>query len=431
MTTDHTKTNAQLILELAVARQRLSGLEADVEEWKKTEEDVKKSFQNLEIIVKHRTTALSVANLKLKREITERKQAEEALRQSEARYALAQRAARIGTWEWDIANDSLYWSEMIEPLFGFEPGQFGRTNEAFMECVHPEERQLVVDSVEACLKGDKEYAVEHRIVRPDGRIRWMAETGDVQRDESGQPLRMHGVVQDITERKELDELREDMERVMRHDLKTPLNGLMGLPEILLEDNNLTEKQIEMLELMEETGQAMVAQIDQSLDLLKMERGRFEFVPEEVDVPGVIARVRQDLASLAVGKGVRLELQVEDGTQGNNSCFTALALGRLTYTMVANVVRNAVEASPDGVDVAIHIRDGDSLTITVRNKGAVPEEIRERFFEKYVTVGKTKGTGLGTYSAKLMAEAQHGSIQLDSSEEGWTTVVMSLPGCSKT
>ena len=65
---------------------------------------------------------------------------------------------------------------------------------------------------------------------------------------------------------------------------------------------------------------------------------------------------------------------------------------------------------------------------MRNEGAVSKEIRDRFFGKYVTVGKTKGTGLGTYSAKLIAEAQQGSIQLDCSVEGWGTVVLSLPGC---
>ena len=139
------------------------------------------------------------------RDITERKQAEETLKGSEARYAAAQRLANIGSWDWDIRTGDLHWSERVEALFGFDRGEFGATYEAFLQCVHSDDRQHVVDSVNGCVEEGKDYAIEHRIVWPDGTVRWVSETGDVIRDDNGVAVRMLGIVQDITERKRAEE----------------------------------------------------------------------------------------------------------------------------------------------------------------------------------------------------------------------------------
>jgi len=144
-------------------------------------------------------------SLRMMEDITDRKRAEEKLKRSEARYAVAQRVANIGSWDWDIQTDELYWSERIEPLFGFARGQFRGTYEAFLECVHPDDRQHVVDSVNGCIEEGTDYAIEHRIVWPDGAVRWVSETGDVIRDDAGQAIRMLGIVQDITARKHAEE----------------------------------------------------------------------------------------------------------------------------------------------------------------------------------------------------------------------------------
>jgi PAS domain S-box-containing protein len=142
-------------------------------------------------------------------DITERKRAEEALRHSEERYALAQRAANIGSWDWDIINGKLEWSDTIEPMFGFGRGMFGRTYEAFLDCVHPEDRQSVIESVNACMESGEDYNIEHRIIWPDGTERTVSETGDVFRDRKGKPKRMLGIVQDITDRK-ISEERQNL-----------------------------------------------------------------------------------------------------------------------------------------------------------------------------------------------------------------------------
>lgn len=139
-----------------------------------------------------------------------------ALKASEERYALAQEAANIGSWDWNILTGKLLWSGRIEPMFGFSPGRFARTYEAFLQCVHPEDRPLVVDSISAAVQRGRDYQIEHRILWPDGTVRWIAETGDVIRDPSGAAVRMVGVAQDVTERKkaqvEIQKLNEQLEQ---------------------------------------------------------------------------------------------------------------------------------------------------------------------------------------------------------------------------
>ena len=146
-----------------------------------------------------------------------RKQAEEELKRSEERYKLAQRAASIGSWDWDILTGKLHWSDQIEPMFGFAPGEFRATYEGFLECVHPDDRQYVIDSVNACVSEGHEYSIEHRIVWPDGSIRWVAEIGDAVRDRSGEAIRMLGIVRDITNRKKAGEEIKNLARFPAED----------------------------------------------------------------------------------------------------------------------------------------------------------------------------------------------------------------------
>jgi PAS domain S-box-containing protein len=133
-------------------------------------------------------------------DVTSRQAAEAALQKSEERLRRSQVYADIGTWDWDIKSGELYWSERIGPLFGYQ-GMVDTTYENFLAAVHPDDRQLVIDGVTACVERGEKYEVEHRVVWSDGSVRWMLERGDVTRDPDGSPSHMLGVVQDITDRR--------------------------------------------------------------------------------------------------------------------------------------------------------------------------------------------------------------------------------------
>jgi PAS domain S-box-containing protein len=153
-------------------------------------------------------------------DITERARAEQDLRESQALLEKAQEVGHMGSW---ISGSSLasklVWSAETCRIFGLAPEKFGGNVEAFLALVHPEDRKTVEEASLAALAGERTYNLEHRIIRPDGSLRWVHEQADVERDAAGQPVRMVGIVQDITERKQAEDVlkrrAEDLERFHR------------------------------------------------------------------------------------------------------------------------------------------------------------------------------------------------------------------------
>jgi len=127
---------------------------------------------------------------------------EEALRLSGSRLIEAQRIAHVGNWDWDITKDTLWWSDEVYRIFGLQPQQFGATNEAFLACVHPEDRERVEAAVNQAIQKHSTYSIDHRVVRPDGIERVVHEQAEVLSGPDEQPVRMVGTVQDVTESKQ-------------------------------------------------------------------------------------------------------------------------------------------------------------------------------------------------------------------------------------
>lgn len=135
-------------------------------------------------------------------DISELKAIEKTLRDSEQRLRFSQGFAGIGTWDWNIQDDELYWTEQIPPLFGYPQGELETSYENFLAAVHVDDRLLVEDAITACLERNIPYDIEHRVVWPDGSVHWLHEQGDVIRDDQGNSIRMLGIVNDITEAKQ-------------------------------------------------------------------------------------------------------------------------------------------------------------------------------------------------------------------------------------
>ncbi len=222
-------------------------------------------------------------------------------------------------------------------------------------------------------------------------------------------------------------LREDVDHMLRHDLRGPLSNMISYSELILDETARDSKAAEHACIIANAGYAMLNMIHASFDLMKMERGNYTLKAEPFDLVELVRQIITELEIDAARKKLKFDLTFADPDTAD---IIVLGERLLSHSLFYNLLKNAIEASPAEQGISFRFAGNPAQAqISLRNAGAVPESIRERFFDKYVTHGKTGGTGLGTFSAKLMAKTQRGSIQLDSSEPGHTTIHVFLPRAS--
>ena len=290
--------------------------------------------------------------------------------------------------------------------------------------------------------GQALLAYEEPQTRPDGKTIWVETSKIPITNSEDKVIGTLGVYQDITERKQAQmdlsqahqrleqqnqeliqtaQLREDVERITRHDLKNPLNAIIAVPSLLMHDGDLNEEQISLLKMVMNSGYRMLEMINASLDLYKMEIGSYEYHPENFDLNNVLQNVSNDMVTLLNMKSITLVLP--DPAQQ----IVIYGESLLCHSLFSNLIKNAIEAAPSKTEVSVSATpcENGKCRIAVHNMGVVPEVMRSRFFDKYTTFGKNGGTGLGTYSAKLLTETQGGKINMSTSEQDGTSITVEL------
>lgn len=224
---------------------------------------------------------------------------------------------------------------------------------------------------------------------------------------------------------ELARLREDVEHITRHDMREPLTAVIGLLQALEEEDAMSNKQTAQLRLVEETALQALNMINMSTELFKIETGRFKLNAQPVKIAGILHRIIDIFRATFAVK--HLSIAIETNQRVGEDAPLALGDAMFCYSLLQNLIKNACEASPENSRVTVTLNNVTPLEIVIVNKGAVPIEIREHFFEKFITFGKQGGTGLGTYSARLLTEAQNGTLSLQVSDAAnSTTLTITLP-----
>jgi PAS domain S-box-containing protein len=314
-------------------------------------------------------------------------QSEEALLLSEERLRLAQQAARVGSFEWNIQTGVAVWTPELEAMYGLGPGEFGRTRQSWEQLVHPADRAQAVAAVERALAGAEPEEAEWRVIWPDGSVHWLLGRFRMLRDAAGRPHRMLGVNLDISDRKQnevaLKELNSKLEHLVRertlqlsiaqreleaftysvaHSLRAPLRGMNGFAKILLEEysTGLGEEALDCLHRIQGNAVLMGQLIDGLLALARVARGSLE--PETVDLSSVARAAAAEQAAQEPQRAVQCLVR-----EGLRARIDRTLARMLFHSLLGNAWKFTSKAEHPRVEVGCTQLRGE-LVYFVRDNG---------------------------------------------------------------
>jgi PAS domain S-box-containing protein len=375
-----------------------------------------------------------MGHIGLSADITERRQAENALQQASDRLLLATRAGGIGIWEYDVRNDVLDWDEQMSNLYGIPRERFSGTRSAWLSALHPDDRRRAAAAFQKAVRGEKEIDNEFRAIWPDGTMHYIRALGMVKRDPSGAATHLVGTNWDITAQKQAEtRLRVASEAAdaanraksrflanMSHEIRTPMNGVIGMNQLLL-GTRLTSEQRGFVEVAQNSGRTLLKLIDDILDFSKAEAGKITLENRSFDLRRTIDDVIQLLRAPANEKALRLDADVSPAIP-KLLCGDAHRLRQV----LTNLAANAIKFTQQGyVTLEAELDNRRSRTVTIRFSiadtgiGVSADQI-DTLFSPFVqadasTTRKYGGSGLGLAISKQFVEMMGGSIGVNSRE----------------
>lgn len=359
----------------------------------------------------------------------------------------AQHLAQVGSWELDLIDNQLTWSDEIFLLFEIDQQRFGATYEAFLHAIHPEDRDAVNAAYSRSLQTKEPYEMTHRLLMPDGRIKYVTERGASYFDSEGKPVRSVGTVQDVTELKQAElalkrfneelELRvqqrtelllqakEEADRAnnakseflsrMSHELRTPMNAIMGFAQLLETDQEspLSPEQIDNVREILHAGQHLLVLINEVLDLARIETGRIQLSLEPVEVRSLIGECMALIQPLAVEHRIELKLDILGG------CIVQADRLRLRQVLL-NLLSNAVKYNREqgSVEIVCRPQAEGKVRIAVHDSGrGIADDALPRLFKPFERIESAydgiEGAGIGLALSKRLVEAMDGCIGVES------------------
>jgi PAS domain S-box-containing protein len=373
------------------------------------------------------------------RESLERKRAAQEMARSEAQLAEAQRIAMLGSYEWNIGENKVYRSSELCRIFGLSADQFAPTFDGYLERVHPDDRAATRMTIESAFRDRMPFTFEEKIVRPDGTVRILHSQGKWILKDDGQPAKLLGICQDITDRRQAEErlrraelLRARHEELksfatmVSHDLKAPLRAIAGYARELERQHQagLSERGLFCVQQTRCAANNLEQLVEDLLRYCRLDA--MVATPSDVDVCQLVEAILKERAASIVESGTRVTRDL--------SAQTIRTWESGLHQVLANLIDNALKYSRLSIPPRLHIggrphADG-GYRIAVSDNG-IGFDMKEHdrlfdLFHRLVSANEYEGTGAGLAIVRKLVERLGGKVYAESSPGQGATFTVELP-----
>ncbi len=371
--------------------------------------------------------------ISLGRDITLRKKTFEDLKRIQKRFALAQKASGIASWEWDLEELTIHWAENLEEVFGSSSLFENKNFRGVLDYIYPEDHYVFLRKILSAIKNRKEYDFEIRIFDVEGRLKWIKLSGNIHYDQLKEKWHLLGIVYDISERKEYvdeiikaklkaeesDRLKSTFLATMSHELRTPLNAVIGFSDIILGMSHLESEIHDFVRLINNNGQQLLSLIEDIFDLSLIESKQVKVYKSSFDLVASLQELSEimPIELKKMGKTIDIEFINE---LPNNQIVVNSDANRIIQ-IISNLLKNAIKFTPKGYIKLGLIEDGKDITVFVEDNGiGISKEKQKIVFEIFRQVEesltrKFGGAGLGLSLSHNLAELLGAKLWVESEE----------------
>ncbi|WP_051082954.1 ATP-binding protein [Kiloniella laminariae] len=410
-------------------------------------------------------------------EVKTRREMAQRLDKKNQNHLRVQKIARVGHWFLDLGENTEEWSDTLYEIYGLPP-ETVPSYEAFISCLHPDDKQRVIETQNRKISAGKSFSCSYRVLHRDGTVRHLASHADLSCTADGSPVYVAGLIQDLTELKEveqrleqtmaqIDQINKGLEKTvtertaalqkakeeaeaansaktdflatMSHEIRTPLNGVIGMAQ-LLSSTDLDPDQTEKLNTLLSSSQSLLSIINDVLDMSKIESGSVEIEQHCLDFQEMLASTLVSFQALATSKNISLEL-VNDCTEisylrGDRTRLVQVLNNLLSnafkFTREGSITLTVKKLAPSHKE---HRKAGSglprySLSVTDTGIGIAPERlplIFDAFVQADTSIArKFGGTGLGLSIIKNLVRLMGGQITASSKPDQGSCFTVELP-----